>query len=135
MKTMVQIRSALIEKLKSINELTLAHVNFPTEIRELTWQGQDFKYPCVRVGQIVLTPTNTTCSIATVDGSIMVFSELPSSLEAERLADIIFQALHGHSFSSGIVIFTGLKCQQFEAVRVPESAVWQSTIKWSASVS
>jgi hypothetical protein len=135
MRTMIEIRSALITNIKAIVSLTMFHENFPVEVRELNWKGNDFKYPCVRVGQLVLTPMNETCSAHKVDGSIMCFSELPSSLEADTISDIIFQALHGHSFSVGVVKFAMFRCQQFEAVAVEESNVWQSTIKWSATVS
>ena len=135
MRTMVEIRSALISKIKTIDALIALHENFPVDVRELNWKGNDFKYPCVRVGQLVLTPMNDTCSAHKVDGSIMCFSELPSSLQADQIADILFQALHAKSFSVGIVKFVLFKCQQFEAVAVEESNVWQSTIKWSSTVS
>lgn len=135
MKTMVEVRSSLISYIKAIQALLSFDANFPLEVRELTWQGDKFSYPCVRVGQVVLTPMNETCSAHKVEGSVMCFSELPSSLQADQMADIVFQALHGKSFSHGSVKFAGMKCQQLEAVRVEESSVWQSTIKFQVTAS
>jgi len=132
MITLLLCQEAMVAKLKDSPLVTsLIHEN---EIREVWWQGTKFSYPNVRVRVENFRPLNTTCTRATLSGSIFVFSDLTSSYRAEQIASAILISLHGKSFEVGSVKFTGMTCDQFGAQRVEESNVWQSEIKFLVTV-
>ncbi len=132
MITLLSCQEALVAKLKTTASVTaLIPLN---EIREVWWQGTKFSYPNVRVRVENFRPTNTNCTSAMIIGSFYVFSDLASSYKAELIASAILLALHGKSFDTSGVKFTGMSCDQFGARRLEESNVWQSEVKFTVTV-
>jgi cytochrome c-type biogenesis protein CcmH/NrfG len=75
------------------------------EIRADQWQGSDFIYPNIRVRLISNRPLNSNCNMTSITLGIQVYSEQDSEQEADRIAGIINNVLHGTSFiHSGIQI-------------------------------
>lgn len=83
------VQAAIILFLKSKIAITSllvdnAGVAHPDEIREVEWQGDTFAYPNIRVDLGTQTDAieETNCNISNITFSILVFSELYSSKEA-----------------------------------------------------
>jgi hypothetical protein len=135
MKTLIETQEAMVSWLLSNTVITalVATTNGQKEIREIEWEGTKFTYPAVRVRATKITPTNTTCSSAEVELKIYVFSELPSSKEANNIASEIMMQLHGKSFSvtfigGTIVRFIGTRVEQLGAIRTEDNQLWQSEL-------
>jgi hypothetical protein len=91
------IQAAFISYLKAQGTLTsvLANAN---EIRENTWKGTEFVYPCIRVDLVNNRPGGGGCPQG-LDVTVQVYSEKPSSLEADNIAGIIVDILDDKQFS------------------------------------
>jgi hypothetical protein len=138
MKSLVEIKQGLVYW--GLNNLPLtsllASTNGQKEVREIEWQGTKFSYPCVRVRVNKVTPTNTQCSQVMAESTFLVFSETPSSIEADTIASTILLQLHGKSFSvpSG-THFGGIQIEQFGADRTEDNQAWMSKLNVKAIVS
>lgn len=121
----VVIRTALIDRLKSNLAITAA---VPvSEIREYQWQGTDFTYPNIRLHITRNESKNASCDVAEIEFSIFVFSELDSSIEAERIAGIINSELHARSFSVGTTRFSLWRTNLVSAIRI-DLRTWRSEV-------
>ena len=109
-----QIQSALISKLKANTTITpllasgtYADETWERDIREDQWQGTAFGYPNVRVRLLPSSPIgDKDCSIVKFSVSFLVFSESGSSLEADQIAGIINNELHGKTFTSNSIVIS-----------------------------
>lgn len=98
------VKAGIIQKLKTIS-VVIALVP-AVEIREYQWKGTEFSYPNIRVRILANEPmSNDNCNTATVKSSIQVFTEEDSSLNADDIAGVIADQLHGHSFTSQGISF------------------------------
>ena len=94
-----ELKAALRSKLQA-ETTVLAELNDTDEIREDQWQGADFSYPAIRIRIVFNNPIEGTgCDTAKIGVSFEVFSEDASSMQADRIAGIIKDALHDTPFS------------------------------------
>jgi hypothetical protein len=120
-----QVQSAWITRLKA-NTTVLAELDDNDEIREDFWQGDKFTYPNIRVRVISNTPqAGRDCNLHDIVISTMVFSEEPSSQQADRIAGIIMTELHDRQFTSNGIAFGVRTSDLIPAVRTDERT-WRS---------
>jgi hypothetical protein len=87
-------QAALISYLKSITTLVTALGN-ASQIKEWYWQGEDFKYPAVRLQMgTARAEGEPNCGKWLLPFYVMCFSEKKSSIEASQLASIV-ATIHG----------------------------------------
>lgn len=130
-----EAQTAIVAYLKSkvliTNELPMG----ADEIREDTWQGGDFTYPCIRVRLIDNVPQfGGECNMHRITLSCMAFSEEYSSQQADRIAGIIIETLHDTSFTSNGVAFSIRGTNIVPAVR-SDRQTWRSEAIMNAIVS
>lgn len=125
------IQSSLITYLKANSAVTA--VVSASEIRERQWQGTDFVYPNIRVRMIRNAPLESNCDVANVQFSILIYSELDSSIEAERIAGIIDVALHTRSFSVSTTRFSLWRTNIVPAIRI-DTRTWRSEVIFRGTV-
>jgi len=130
MPTNYHIQMALIAYLKSLTVIT-GEVS-STEIREDQWQGAEFSYPNIRVKMMRNEPYQTNCDATDVLFAIQIYSQLDSSIEAERIAGIINSALHARSFSSNGIRFSTQVRNQVPAIR-QDTRTWRSELLMRAT--
>ena len=119
------IQSSIVAYLKSVTTITARIVS--TEIREDQWQGRDFVYPNIRVRMISNNPKEPHCGLSNISLSIMVFTEDASSHNADEIAGIINNAIHGKSFtSSGINL--GLRTTNLVPAYRSDERTWRSEV-------
>lgn len=70
---------------------------------EFRYQGETYTYPCVRVRVNDMAPEyrNGNCIKMGIDFEVIVFSELPSSLQASTIAKLIQNAVAYHVMTIG----------------------------------
>jgi hypothetical protein len=128
------IQAALVAYLKGKATLTSALVNGGAEeIREDGWKGTTFQYPNVRVDLTDNIPTKRNCP-QTINVTLQVFSEKPSSLEADEIAGIITDILHDKQFEQNGLRFSLHATNVKPAYEVNETT-WQSDCIMSGIVS
>jgi hypothetical protein len=128
-----QIQAAIVAYAKSKSDIT-SQLTDTDEIREDFWQGRDFSYPNIRVRLISDTPQEPECNLHSVTLSFLVFSEEASSQQADRIAGIINNTLHGKSFSSNSISFSTRATNLIPAIRVSEKT-WRAEALMEAVVS
>ena len=106
------LQAALIAKVQAGTNVALV----TSDIRELSYQGQVFTYPNLRVGILLLVPKGDgTCheahSIAT--WIVSAFSEQNSSQQASDLIGKVITDLFGHQLSG-----TGFTVSTMDLVKV-----------------
>lgn len=125
------IQAAIVAKLKAnttlVNWLTARSAG--SEIREATWQGRDFVYPCVRV-QVGTQEPDGNGPCYTTNGSttftLFSYSEHDSSQECDELAGVANAALLGlHIAGTGFTTGPVLSDALIKATRTGER-VWES---------
>lgn len=127
------IRGALIDYMKSKTTITAA-LGSTTEIRERQWQGTEFDYPCIRVKINSAVPQMVgECNIFDCSLSILVFSEVASSSQADNIAGIINTVLHRRSFEQGSVKFNMWTSRLVEAIR-EDARTWRAELVIQATV-
>ena len=134
-----QIQAAIVAYIKAqsdiTNELVTAqNSNGADEVREDNWQGREFTYPNIRVRLITNEPADPECNLHSVTLSFLVFSEDPSSQEADRIAGIINNTLHGRSFQSNNISFSMRTTGLVPAIRSDERT-WRAETLMQASAS
>lgn len=134
-----QVQAAIVAYLKTISDITNELVtarnsNGADEIREDSWQGREFTYPNIRVRLIDNEPEQPECDLHRVVLSFMVFSEDPSSQEADKIAGIINNTLHGRSFQSNNISFSLRTTSLVPAIRVSEQT-WRAETLMEARAS
>lgn len=97
MRSSIDTKAAMIVYLKS--QPTVTALVSATEIRERQWQGEDFVFPAIRVS-LDFMPSINGCGPDDADFMLEVFSEKPSSLEADTVAGVLSSLLHKHAFSA-----------------------------------
>jgi hypothetical protein len=123
-----QIQAAIVSYLKGKSDVTSLLANGAEEIREDQWQGREFKYPNVRVRLIENEPEEPNCDLHRVIFSCLVFSEDASSQQADTIAGIINNTLHGKSFSSNSISFSTRTTSLVPAIRSDERTWRAETI-------
>lgn len=96
MQSSVNTKSAMLAYLKSQSVVT-SLLNSSKEIRERQWQGEDFQFPAIRVS-LDFMPSINGCGPDDADFVIEVFSDTPSSLEADTISGVISTLLHKRAF-------------------------------------
>ena len=99
-----EIQEALIIELQA-ETTVLVELSDTDEIREDQWQGTEFSYPAIRVKMISNKPLVASgCDQTKISVGLEVFSEDASSMQADRIAGIIQDALHDKPFSQGSLL-------------------------------
>lgn len=130
-----QIQAGIVSYLKSKTTIT-SQLSDTDEIREDQWQGRDFVYPNIRVRLISNSPQGDIrggCNHLVSIG-IQVFSEQDSSQQADRIAGIIGDMLHGRSFSSNSLNFHTTVTNLLPAVR-SDIRTWRSEVLLQCTIS
>ena len=130
-----QIQQGIVSYLKA-NATITAQLTTSAEIREDQWQGRDFVYPNIRVRMISNLPQidNRDGCDHRVSMGIQAYSEDDSSQEADRIAGIIGNVLHGRSFSSNSLNFHSVVTNLVPAVR-SDIRTWRSEVLLQCIVS
>jgi len=132
MKTLISVKVALISRL--LNELDITSMlTIPTDIRELEYQGNAFRYPNIRIriNTVRYPGSDDRLCALDVDASIIVFNEHASSFSGDAIASKIVEKLHGKSFMQGDVRLSNIICVQHGADKVEESNLWVSVVNLS----
>ena len=87
--TLVQVKRAIQNILAKPG-----HITSTTDIRELSYQGKAFAYPCVRYEVETCEPDE--CNDYRVLFNVYCWSEEESSLQATQITDQVVAALHRH---------------------------------------
>lgn len=103
-------QSAWIAYLKSKVQL-VALLDSSLQIKEQQWQGDEFKYPAIRVA-VDYFPSVNGCGTDDIDVMIDVFSEEKSSKQAAHIAAVLQSILHKHPFSQNGVKFPMVNVQK-----------------------
>lgn len=130
------IQGAWISKLKANAAITALVPAL--EIREESWKGTIFTYPCIRVKLGNLTPQNKNknCQVFNSTVSILVFVEEKSSKQADQIAGVVAEQFWGETFTSNSVRFAGITLDSIAPAEIPEgdSNSWMSSVNLSATV-
>ena len=121
-------QEALVAWLKANTTITALDDNFPTEIREETWQGEKFSYPNIRV-MCEITAGECYENLYSV---ISCFSEEKSSKEAQNIAGVIAGEMHNKSFVQNSLRFSALTVKTIRAVQ--EEGVWKADVQVNGKV-
>jgi hypothetical protein len=134
------VQAAIITFLKSKVAITSllvdnAGVAHPEEIREVEWQGDTFAYPNIRVDLGTQTDVimENNCNIWNINFSILVFSEMYSSKEANVILGVIANIMNKFSITSGGVHFVRVICTLVPAIRRDERT-WRSELICRSSI-
>lgn len=131
-----QLQAAIISRLKADTTITSLVVSgtsasdetWRTDIREDDWQATQFGYPNIRVKLLPMTPLgDNDCPLTKFSVSLLVFSELASSIEADQIAGIINNELHGKQFTSNSIAISLRLASLIPAVR-SDTRTWRSEV-------
>lgn len=130
-----ELQAALVARLKANTTITpllgsgmYADETWERDIREDQWQGTPFVYPNIRVRLLPMTALgDKDCPQVRFSVSLLVFSESGNSLEADRIAGIINNELHGKSFVSNSIEISTRLASLIPAVRSDERT-WRSEV-------
>lgn len=131
------IQAAIVEKLKSLAPFGLVQ---STEVRELSWQGDTFTYPNIRVdleSNEWVFDEQERCNLQYATFSIYIFSEQRSSKECSQIKTIIINALVGLGFTSVAqqVKFSRLRMvDNVPAIR-EDANTWRSQVQFGSRIS
>lgn len=128
-----QIQKELIARLKANTTIaplvvsgTFADDTWGADIREDQWQGTTFGYPNIRVRLLPTTPLgDKDCKLIRFSVSFMAFSEDGSSMEADYIAGIINNELHGKTFFSNSIEISLRSASLIPAIR-SDARTWRS---------
>jgi len=134
-----QVQAGLVSYLKSKTAVTSQLINKinttgADEIREDSWEGSEFTYPNIRVRLISNVPVDDGCLLGRVAVSFMCNSEEYSSQQADRIAGIIADTLHGTSFNSNNIVFSA-RITNVVPARKTDIRTWTSEAIFSMLVS
>lgn len=105
-------QAAWIAYLKSKTQL-VSLLDSSLQIKEQQWQGDEFKYPAIRVA-VDYFPSVNGCGTDDIDVMIDVFSEEKSSKQAAHIAAVLQSILHKHPFSQNGVKFPMVNVQKIQ---------------------
>lgn len=130
------VQSGLIAHLKTKTAVTDL-LSSTGDIKEDQWQGRDFVYPAIRFGNIALIPqTDNSCELYSLDLAWYVFSEKPSSWEADKISGIINAELNNAQFSVSVTDGDGeiydlqfyLRTIQIQPAERIDERTWKSVV-------
>lgn len=121
-----EVRTALISALQG-NATIMAELSNVSEVREHSWKGTEFSYPNLRIKINKASPNSNPACSQEFDGSIYIYSEEASSMQADRIAGIIADEYHGKSLNSENIFFTRLTCELIGAIQ-EGMLVWRSEV-------
>jgi len=120
------IQAAIVAKLKASTQVT-AKVS-ALEIREDQWQGTEFVYPNIRVRMISNRPYESEdCTIIDFTVGIQVHTQDASTYEADTIAGIIANVLHGHPWSTSSLLISLRTTNLVPAIR-SDIRTWRSEV-------
>jgi hypothetical protein len=120
------IQAAIVAKLKASTQIT-AKVS-SLEIREDQWQGTEFVYPNIRVRMISNRPYESEdCTIIDFTVGIQVHTQDASTYEADTIAGIIANVLHGHPWSTSSLLISLRTTNLVPAIR-SDIRTWRSEV-------
>lgn len=96
-------QAAWISYLKSQTQL-VALLDSSLQIKENQWQGDEFKYPAVRL-YIDYMPSVNGCGPDDIDVTIDVFSEEKSSKQVAHISAVLQSILQKHPFTQNGIKF------------------------------
>lgn len=120
-----EIQKGLVAYLKTKTSITSLLKNGATEIREDQWQGNDFGYPCVRIKLLPSEPYGNAGCPQSFSVSFLVFSDDASSQEADKIAGIINNELHGKQFTSNSIAFLLRSSKLIPSIR-SDTQTWRA---------
>lgn len=99
-------------------------------IKETQWQGEDFDYPAIRIGNDII-PNIDGCSADAIEGTITIHTEQKSSKTASQIASAVANSLHFANFVGSVKSkkFSGLKVVRVTYPRQQEDNTWQATVE------
>lgn len=127
------VKQGLIDYLQSKSEV-VAELPSADEIRESEYQSTEFSYPNVRLEGLMIPEENANCNRYSLDIQWNVFSEEASSAQANKIAGIISNVLHGKSFSQGGLQFSLTTTSINFAIR-RDTRTWIATVRQRGLVS
>lgn len=129
MITNTEQREAWVQYLKS--QATVTNLLFdPTEIRESSWKGEIFTYPNIRVRAINVIPhINPACAQTVGNIALEIFSEEKSSKQADEIAGVIANFLHGKKFTASGIKFWAIVVTDLVAAVAESDVVWKAEIQ------
>lgn len=104
------VQEAWVAYLKSKTQLT-SLLDSPLQIKQLEYQGDEYKYPAVRVS-VDYFPSINGCGPDDIDVFIDVFSEQKSAKEALHIGAVLQSILHKHPFTQSNVKFPMVNVQK-----------------------
>lgn len=130
-----ELQAAIVARLKANTTIvplvvsgSFADETWGADIREDQYQGTNFGYPNIRVRLLPMTPLgDKDCPFIKFSVSLLVFSESSNSLEADRIAGIINNELHGKTFFSNSIEISTRLASLIPAVRIDERT-WRSEV-------
>ena len=125
------IQEAIVAKLKADALLTSALAT-SAEIREDQFQGNDYKYPCVRVKIGEQVPKIPNCPIYSQSFIVQAMSELDSSKESNNVAYLVSEAIK-RGFTYKHVRFIMISRTLVEAVR-NDTRTWLAEVRYASLV-
>lgn len=127
------VKQGLIDYLQSKTEVT-SELSSSDEIRENQYQSTEFVYPNIRLDGSMIPEENANCNRYSLDISWLVFSEEASSAQANKIAGIISNVLHGKSFSQGGLQFS-LTTTDIAFASRRDERTWIATVRQRGLVS
>lgn len=115
-----QIQAGWVAEIKSRTSIT--NLVPSVEIREDSWKGTDFSYPCIRVKMTSLRPKvpSERCILFYSDVTILVFGEQKSSLSIDQIAGTVGDEFWGANFTSNGIKFIKVSLAEIIPAHVPE---------------
>jgi len=126
-----ELQEGIISKLKADATLVayLTGLGVPDEIREVSWQAKDFKYPCVRVDIGLCSPYGgDKCELnqSEILFEVQAFSVEASSRQCGHLIGLTIKALFGKSIQATNWHSQWIRLMPFLGPRQIGENVWQS---------
>lgn len=134
MITLDDVQTALLTHLKSQVTLT-SMLGTQGQIKETQWQGVDFVYPAIRIGNDII-PNDKDCPPDTVEGVIYVLTEEKSSKRCSQIASEVGRILHRSNFTVNGLKFIRVTVNKLTyPTQMEDTTIWQSQVQITALVS
>ena len=132
-----EIQADIISKLKSIVLVTSLLPEGQSGIKELQWQGDEFRYPGVRLDledNSYEFDEQERCELQVTEFSVYVFSEEKSSKQCSTVKGLLATALVGLGFTGTYAKYTRLRLvDNIPAIRQDERT-WRSQLRFRTFV-
>ena len=120
------IQEALLDYYQSKVSVT-GFLDSIEEIKELQWQGKDFNYPGVRIGNLNQVPVGDNCG-STLTFDMISFSNEESSFQCNAIGYNIANESDGISFTQTGISFSGMRVVSYPS-SFRSMRTWQNTVK------